>query len=232
MSGKPRIAVLMDENTSTGGTRYDMTKAYFKAVHDAGGLPFGIPYFEDIVAPTVAEFDGLLGVGGRFAYPNDWYVDGMSAKSPVSERFDVEKALMQGFLAKDKPVLGLCAGMQMLVCLHGGRLLSDVKALGPQILPHDDRESPHTISIKPGTLLSRILGETDIEVNTFHREAIGQLSDAVIASAHAPDGVIEAIELPVYRFALGVQWHQELFVGTSHPGQKIFEAFIQAARRV
>jgi putative glutamine amidotransferase len=230
MSTRPRIAVIMDENTSVDGTRYDMTKAYFTAIHQAGGLPFGIPYFEDIVGPVIASFDGFLSVGGRFAFPDEWYRDGEVSRSPPSERLEVETALMRAFLDHDKPVLGICNGMQVLAALHGCLLSPDVRSLGPHVLEHDKRGSLHPVSIRPGTALSRITGTSEIHVNTFHREAVVEVSDKVVPSASAPDGIVEAIEIPTRRFALGVQWHQEAFASLDHPGNRIFAAFVEAAR--
>jgi putative glutamine amidotransferase len=66
-------------------------------------------------------------------------------------------------------------------------------------------------------------------VNTFHREAVAQLVPSVVASAYARDGIIEAIEVPASRFAIGIQWHQELLVGIEHPGNRLFQAFVEAA---
>jgi putative glutamine amidotransferase len=229
MQRKPRIAVIMDENTSVDGTRYDMTKGYFLAVHRAGGLPFGIPYFHDMVDAVVAEFDGFLSVGGRFAFPDSWFHDGQVSKAPVSERLEIEAALMRGFLELDKPVLGICNGMQVLAGLNGCRLSPDLRSLGSHVMEHDRRGHLHPVEIKQGTALSRILGRSDLTVNTFHREAVVEVSDRVVASAHAEDGIIEAIEVPAQRFAIGVQWHQELFASQSHPGNKLFEAFVQAS---
>ncbi|WP_134498311.1 gamma-glutamyl-gamma-aminobutyrate hydrolase family protein [Microvirga pakistanensis] len=231
MPHKPRIAVIMDENTSVDGTRYDMTKNYFVAVHRAGGMPFGIPYFIDMVGTVVDTFDGFVNVGGRFAFPDEWFADGQRSKAPRSERLEVELALMRGFLERDKPVLGICNGMQVLAGLHGCRLSPDVRAMGTHILEHDKRGHEHPVSIAEDTLLARIVGERTLSVNTYHREAVTGLSDGVVASAHAEDGVIEAIEIPSRRFALGVQWHQELFARQDHPGNAIFGAFVRAAER-
>jgi putative glutamine amidotransferase len=229
MPRRPRIAVIMDENTSVDGTRYDMTKGYFVAIQRAGGLPFGIPYFGDMVSPVIEEFDGFLSVGGRFAFPDAWYQDGEASRSPFSERLEIEQALMQGFLDRNKPVLGICNGMQILAALNGCRLSPDVRSLGPDILDHDRRGALHPVSIQPGTVLSRILGQPEIAVNTFHREAVVSLTTSVVASAHAEDGVIEAIEVPDKRFAIGVQWHQEAFAAQEHPGNRLFGAFVEAA---
>lgn len=231
MNRKPRIAVIMDENTSVDGTRYDMPKAYFVAVQRAGGLPFGIPYVPEMTGPVVEEFDGFLSVGGRIAFPDHWYIDGEMSRSPASERLEVEVALMRGFLERDKPVLGICNGMQVLAALHGCRLSPDVRSLGPHVMEHDRSGHFHAVAIRPDTALSRILRQDEIAVNTFHREAVVVLSDEVVASAHAEDGIVEAIEVPSRRFAIGVQWHPEAFATQDHPGNRLFDAFVQAAQQ-
>lgn len=230
MSRKPRIAVIMDENTSGDGTRYDTSKNYFTAIGRAGGLPFGIPYLADLVGPVVEEFDGFVSVGGRIGFPEAWYVDGDRSQYQPSDRLAVEQALMEGFLARNKPVLGICNGMQMLGCLHGCRMVSDVHSSWPGALNHDQRDALHEVRVENGTRLAGILGAEAFDVNTFHREALVELSDRVVAAAHGPDGVIEAIEVPARSFAIGLQWHPERFGPDEHPGTRVFDAFVAAAR--
>ena len=227
---KPRIAVILDENTSGDGTRYEASKGYFRAVRDAGGLPFGIPYLAELVDVVVSDFDSLLSVGGRFAYPDEWYLPGEDSKAPPSERFAVERAIVEGYLEKDKPILGICAGMQILACLNGCRLTPDLRAMIPTTFEHDRRGSLHTVQLVVGSHLADIIGQPSVEVNTFHREAIAQLATAVVASAYAEDGIVEAIELPSARFAIGIQWHQEL-LAADHPGNRLFQALVRGAAR-
>lgn len=226
---KPRIAIILDENTTTGGTRYETAKGYFRGVGKAGGLPFGIPYLPEVVDIVVNEFDGLVSVGGRFAYPDDWYISGEISKAPQSERLEVERAIVEGFLERDKPILGICAGMQMLACINGCRLTPDLRAFYPTANEHDKRDHLHAVEIVPESRLAKIIGKTRIEVNTFHREAIAQLSPAVLASAYADDGIVEAIEVISNSFAIGLQWHQELFVDADHPGNALFHGLVDAA---
>jgi putative glutamine amidotransferase len=231
MSSKPRIAVIMDENTSIDGTRYDTTKGYFTAVQRAGGLPFGIPYISEMIELVTEEFDGFISVGGRIQFPDEWYVPGDRSRYPSSERLEIEQALMRGFLDRDKPVLGICNGMQMLACLHGGRMVHEVRKAGPHILTHDGRTAMHSVEIVPGTILSRIVSTTRLDVNSRHQEAVVAVSDQAVVAARADDGVIEAVEIPSKRFAIGIQWHQELLARQDHPGDAIFKAFIQAAEQ-
>jgi putative glutamine amidotransferase len=227
----PQIAVLMDENTSSGGTRYEAHKGYFNEILTARGAPFGIPYAQELVSRVVREFDGFLAVGGRFAYPSEWYVDGHKTQSPHSDRLEVERSLMTSFLDAGKPVLGICAGMQMMACLHGSKLIANIETLWPSALPHDKKDWFHPITILDDTLLRRVVGTATVQVNSFHREAIAEVGVGVTVSARAEDGIIEAIELPSYSFALGIQWHQELLTADEHPARKIFTAFVDACRK-
>jgi len=231
MKYRPRIAVIMDENTSAGGDRYETSKRYFSAISRAGGVPYGIPFLADIVDLVIDEFDGFLSVGGRIHFPNDWYVVGDQSAYPLSDRFAVEAALMRGFLAKDKAVLGICNGMQMLGCLNGCRMVSDVYASWPDAITHDRHDLMHDVIVSPGTRMAEILGSQTFTVNTFHREALVEISKDVVVSARATDGVVEAIEIPSQSFAMGLQWHPERFDPADHPGTRMFDAFISAARK-
>ena len=230
MSRKPRIAIIMDENTQVDGTRYEVSKAHSVAIHQAGGLPFGIPYLADLVETVIDEFDGFVSVGGRINFPTEWYVDGDQSKFPVSDRLDIDRALMSGFLRRDKPVLGICNGMQMLAVPQRMPHGVGCSFASSDIIQHDERGLLHPAAIKAGTVLSRIVGVAELNVNTHHREAIVHVLDNVVASAFAPDGTIEAIEVPAHRFALGLQWHPEAFATADNPGNRIFKAFVDLDR--
>lgn len=228
MTKRPRIAVILDENTSGDGRRYEAAKAYFHAVRDAGGLPFGIPYLPEIVEPVLADFDGVLSCGGRFAFPDSWYLPGRRSKAPPSERFEVERAIVTGCIERGKPILGICAGMQMIAGLNGSRLTPDVRADNPGALDHDSRTTLHRVTLAGGSRLRALVGAPALLVNSFHREAVAEVGRGVQAVAHASDGVIEAIEANDHPFAIGVQWHQELLSGEGHPGDAIFRGFVDA----
>ena len=73
---KPKIAVMLDENTSCGGTHYETHKDYFSAIDQAGGVPYGIPYLADMVDPVINEFDGFFSIGGGVCFPSEWYQTG------------------------------------------------------------------------------------------------------------------------------------------------------------
>ncbi len=231
-NSRPRIAVLLDENTSGDASRYEASKKYFQAIDDAGGLPFGIPYLPAVIEQAIENFDGLLTTGSRFAFPPDWYLEGEVTAAPPSERFDIERRVTTGFLARDKPVLGLCGGMQVLAGLKGCKLVADTKRLSASGRDHCDPAAEHGIALVAGTRLAEIASAAVFEVNTLHKESVAEVPDGVVISAFAEDGVIEAIELPDQRFALGLQWHQEKYAGRDHPGNGVFTAFVAACGTV
>ncbi|MFY0612430.1 MAG: gamma-glutamyl-gamma-aminobutyrate hydrolase family protein [Hyphomicrobiaceae bacterium] len=231
MKKTPRIAVILDENTSGDASRYEASKGYFEAVRRAGGLPFGVPYMTDLIPVVIDEFDGVVFTGGRYAFPDHWYLDGEFSKAPRSnDRVAVEQNIMEAYLARDKPMLGICAGMQTLACLNGCRLWADIQATCPNIQPHDQAGLLHPITLDRGSYLHAMVDTVEMRVNTFHREAIRQLSPGVRASAMSDDGIVEAIEVIDHRFAIGLQWHQERFTQPGHPGQAVFEGFINACQ--
>jgi putative glutamine amidotransferase len=124
---------------------------------------------------------------------------------------------------RDRPVLAICRGLQALNVALGGTLYQDLRAEVPGALRHEpdapwDAEgrlapSAHDVAVEPGTLLAGTTGRTRLAVNSYHHQAVREPGAGVRVAARAPDGVVEAIELPARRFVLGVQWHLELLDG-------------------
>jgi putative glutamine amidotransferase len=194
-------------------------------------LPFGVPYLPEIVATVIEDFDGLLCGGGRFAYPDEWYLGGTVSRAPSSQRLAIERAIVEGCLQRDKPILGLCAGMQLLACVSGCRLWPDARMASAQALDHDEQGGLHAVNVVPDTRLHALVMQTSLLVNSSHQEVVGEISARVVASARAEDDVIEAIEVTGRTFALGLQWHQERFAGSDHAGNRVFRGFVEACSR-
>jgi putative glutamine amidotransferase len=230
INDKPLIGIVMDENTSQGGANYDTGKGYFRAIEGAGGIAVGLPYSEDSIAFARLYCAGLMSTGARIAFPEAWYVTGEHSPAPFSERFEIERALVSVFLELDRPYLGVCNGMQMMGCLSGCQMSGNAKAYTDGTIAHDDRETRHAVTIIANTKLAAITGLSSATVNSFHREAIVKISDQVVVNALSPDGLIEGIERPDKRFALGVQWHPERLIEETNDARALFSAFINACR--
>ena len=229
LGDKPIIGIILDENTSQGGASYDTGKGYFRAIEKAGGVALGLPYAADSLAFARQQCAGLMSTGARIKFPSEWYVPGEESYAPQSERFHIERALVEAFLAEDRPYLGICNGMQMLGCLSACRMSGDAKSYTDGSIAHDDRTTRHGVKVTSGTKLSAITGLDHLLVNSFHREALVEISDQVVVSAYSEDGLVEAIERPDRRFVMGVQWHPERLIEETKDADALFKAFVRAA---
>jgi putative glutamine amidotransferase len=128
------------------------------------------------------------------------------------------------------PILGICGGQQLLAVVLGGTLIQHIPDTIPTALPHEQTTTHdlpgHEVEILPGTLLHRLVGRNNMQVNTSHHQAVKSPGNSTI-NALAPDGVIEGIEDGSKKFCLGVQWHPEYLVDAGD--QAIFAALIAAA---
>jgi putative glutamine amidotransferase len=226
---KPIIGIILDENTSQGGASYETGKGYFRAIEKAGGVALGMPYAPDSLDFARTHCAGLMSTGARIKFPSEWYVPGQESYAPQSDRFAIERALVETFLAEDRPYFGICNGMQMLGCLSGCRMSGDAKSYTDGSIAHDDRSTRHGLKVTPGTKLHAITGLDYLQVNSFHREALVEISDQVIVSGFSDDGLVEAIERPDRRFAMGVQWHPERLIDETADADALFKAFVAAA---
>lgn len=212
MSPRPRIGITLDADAA--GRRYELPRGYVEAVLDAGGLPILLPHAVDVAGAYLALLDGLVVSGGDFDVPPELYGEarrpGCGPSRPERTRF--EKDLLEAALAARLPVLGVCGGMQLLDVVRGGTLWQDLP--GEAGLRGHEQPAPkdvpsHEVTIAPGTQLAALSGAGPLMVNSTHHQAVREPGPGVLVSARAPDGVVEAIELPDLPFALGVQWHPE-----------------------
>ena len=233
---KPLIGIVLDNEEKGAYSEYPyyvLRKHYFNAVSKAGGIPVGIDHSVDNIEDYVQMLDGLLMPGGDYDIPPGVYGDNEVHESVVTKvgRLDFDWKITQKFLDADKPVLGICAGEQLLAVMHGGTLVQDIESEVNDCLDHyqSDREAiAHDVTIEEGTLLHKIIGATKQGVNSHHHQSVKAVSDKFIVSALSSDGIIEAIEVKDKKFCLGVQWHPEFL---NNPGEfKIFEAFILACK--
>ena len=233
---RPIIGITLDSEPPGGYSKfpwYALRENYFGAVAAAGGLPMALPHEPEMAAAYLDEIDGLVCTGGAFDVDPALY--GGGDKHPTVKTKDrrtaFEFAVTEGALARDMPVLGICGGQQLLHVVLGGTLIQHIPEVVPDALAHEQPnprdQAGHHVKVMKGTLLHRIVAAETLAVNSAHHQAAKDVPDGVVVDALAPDGVIEGIEAPRYRFCLGVQWHPEFHI--SEGDRKIFSAFVAAA---
>lgn len=230
---RPRILITTDVSLNEKGQpRATSYLSYIAAVQRAGGLP--------ILAPPLAELAReLLELAHGVVIPGGDDLDAELLGEPPHEsivimdrrRQDSDLAIIREVLARDVPFLGICLGMQMLAFAAGGKILQDIPSMHPGALEHQSdsaNRKRHPVTVEPGTKLASLVGSGEAEVNTTHHQAVRSVAGEVVISARAPDGIIEAIELPQRSFCMGVQWHPEDLMG-ERVSDPLFAALVTAA---
>ncbi len=236
---RPIIGITVDSEEPGGYSRFPwmaLRENYCTAVARGGGLPVLLPHGAAGVADYVRMIDGLIVSGGNFDVdPTLFGASSRHASVKLKEaRTAFEFALIEAALAADVPVLGICGGQQLLHVVLGGTLIQHIPDEVPGALAHEQpnpRDEPgHSVTVRAGTLLHRVVERAEMPVNSAHHQAAGKVPEGVVVNAVAPDGVIEGIEAPARRFCLGVQWHPEFEI--SEGDRRIFAAFVAASGEV
>lgn len=213
---------------------YALRQNYANSVIKAGGIPVMIPYQMGAIDDILNMIDGLIIPGGDEDINPKFY--GQTVQSDKvktnDERGLFELTLLQKALEVDKPFLGICNGMQLLNVVLGGTLIQHIPDFAPSDINHeqpDPKDVPsHLIHIKEGTMLASLSTQKELLVNSTHHQGIDKLGDGLVASAIAPDGIIEAIESSRHKFALGALWHPEYL--NSELDMNLFSALICATK--
>ena len=236
MTGRrPRIGLTLDVDPD--GQRYEIKQVYVEAVSSAGGLPVLLPHAGAVAGAYLALLDGLVVTGGAFDIPPELYGEARRQACGPSrpERTRFEKEVLEAALATGLPVLGICGGMQLLNVVRGGTLYQDL----PTDAGIEGHEQPapkdrptHAVKVAAGSLLWRLLGAgvPEHRVNSTHHQAVKEPGTGVLVAATAPDGVVEAIELPDLPFAIGVQCHPEAVLKHDPRQAGLFAGLVEAAR--
>ena len=232
---QPVIGLTLDHEPPGGWSKfpwYAIRENYCNAVRHAGGLPILLPHDPDAASDYVERIDGLIVTGGGFDV--DPALFGASTRHPTvttkDRRTAFELAATRIALSREKPVLGICGGQQLLNVALGGTLIQHIPDEIPGALPHrqpNPRDDPgHAVRVIPGTVLHRITGAERLAVNSAHHQAVKEAGPGLVIDAVAEDGVVEGIEDPRHRFCVGVQWHPEFEINEAD--RRIFRAFIEA----
>lgn len=208
------------------------------AIAAAGGLPVYVPpgLDDDTLREIYARLDGLLLPGGPDVRPHLYGQEQHPATQVIDDPRDAtELTLARWALADNLPVFGICRGHQVLNVAMGGTLVQDIPSQVETALTHDIPDGQprstriHDVTIAPESRLASILGQTRVSVNSLHHQSVQEAAPGAVVTASAPDGVVEAIEVPGKPFALSVQWHPEDLYTGDPAMARLFEEFVRAA---
>jgi len=211
---RPVIAVTAYRETARWGIwerPADLLPAtYADAVWQAGGQPLIVPAIPGAAAEVLVAVDALIVAGGADMDPQAYGAVPHARLGEVRpDRDAAELDLVREALSAGVPMLGVCRGAQVLNVALGGTLhqhLPDVTRVehrgGPGVY------TPTEVRLTPGSRLGALLGAAAV-VCCYHHQALDLLGEGLVAVGLAPDGAIEAVELPGEHWVVGVQWHPE-----------------------
>ncbi len=177
---------------------------YARAVLRAGGLPIHLPIDADPL-DYLGVVDGLLFTGGADLDPATYNASNeASTFEPLRDAYEL--ALLSGALEADIPTLGICRGLQLINVHAGGSLNQDEPSHARYDV--DPSARTHSVTIEPASRLSLMFGAS-AEVNSLHHQTVDTLGEGLSVVARAPDGTVEAVEMPG-RDLIAVQWHPEM----------------------
>lgn len=234
MRNRPLIGITAGLNDQE---KYQVLSRYFmEAITSQGALPVMLPLTTDekLLQSYVDELDGFLFSGGADVDPllfGEYQHPACGSICPLRDEHELTLArllLKQG----SKPVLGICRGLQVLNIALGGDIYQDLPAqYDGNLIAHRQKQPSyypsHPVDVAADSLLHRICGSEKLMVNSLHHQAIRKVGQWQTC-ATAPDGVIEAAELPGHPFFLGVQWHPERLYESDSAAKALFSAFVNA----
>jgi putative glutamine amidotransferase len=244
---RPVIGIPTQTLQSLGGVSAEippswvMSQRYILTLTSVGAVPWLIPLVDDDTLRGIYErLDAVFLPGGADIDPRTYGAD----PHPLCDKTDrdrdrVEVALARWALEEEKPVLGVCRGMQLINVAAGGTLYQDLAEELPGAIKHDyfpfrgqsfARDFlAHDVDVAKGTRLADLLGAGNVRVNSMHHQGVKALGQGLVSTAISPDGLIEALEGERDSYLVAVQWHPEALTDNDARTRQLFADFIAAA---
>ncbi len=216
-----------------------MLPGYMDLIRDCGGLPiiFPLKASEEEIEQLCEMCSAFLLTGGHDVCPSRYSHPKYETCGVIcDDRDSLEISVFKHALKHDKPVFGICRGIQLINAICGGTLYQDLPtehshkiSVNHQMTPPYD-DTCHSVKIIENTPLHKITEELTLNVNSYHHQAIKDLSPDFEIMATSEDGLIEAIYMPTKRFIMAVQWHPEFNFKKEPSSRKMIQAFVESCR--
>ena len=232
---KPIIWISIDTGINKSYSQfpwYAVRINYINSILNSNGIPLMLPSKPELANHYFNLVDGILLTGGDFDIDPTIY--GEKKDKLVNHldkpRTNFELKLAKLALKKNKPILGICGGQQLLNVALSGSLIQHITKTNIKHEQTQSRDKPsHKVQINLKSKLYKIVKKKEFRVNSAHHQAIKKVGKNLNVNAIAEDGVIEGVELNKHKFFFGIQWHPEFFI--SNYDKKIFKAFVKACHK-
>ena len=229
----------MEGGFSPGLERAYVNQDYVRALTLAGAVPLLLPVIEDenAIRAQMERVDGILLSGGYDIDPLQYGEEPHGQLGFIFPEVDKHQLAVARIANElQKPMFGICRGMQVINVAFGGTLYQDLSSqLSEECLLHNQKAKryvpSHGVDITENTKLHHIFSERSIITNSFHHQAVKDIAPGFIVNARAKDGVIEGIEKTEGAFTVAVQWHPEMMAETSLEMLTLFQAFVRAVEK-
>ena len=213
-----------------------MLPGYFEGISQAGGVPIMLPLSvdKDGLDQLIEMCDGFLFSGGHDVSPeiyNEKPLDNLV--SSCIRRDEMEAYILKKAIEIDKPIFGICRGIQFINAALGGSLYQDLPTQHKSEVEH--HQTPpydipvHKVKIVKDSPLYNCLNTELLEVNSYHHQAVREVAPVLKTMALSEDGLVEALYKPDNKFLWAVQWHPEFSYKTDEKSRMIFKKFVDAS---
>lgn len=213
-----------------------MLPGYLQLLENAGASPMVFPLTDNptVLNKCLEAVSGILFTGGHDISPEIYGEDVLPQCGEIcSLRDTMEQYIFNKAMEYDMPVLGICRGIQLFNVMLGGTLYQDLFTQRNSDVNHvmtpPYNRTVHKVSVLPNTPLSEILGDGDIDVNSYHHQAIKDISKKLEINGVSQDGLTEAVSVKNKTFALAIQWHPEFDWKVNDNSVKLVKAFVNSA---
>ena len=230
---KPLIGLTSSHDVDEN--RFGVLARYTTAVEQSGGVPIMIPLTEsaDCIRKYAEICDGVIFPGGDDVHP---HVYGACVHEKCGEmtplRDVLELKLAEMLFELDKPLFGVCRGIQAIGVAFGCTLYQDIPSEYSREICH--RQKPpysmpaHKVNVIKDSLLYKVTGKETLYTNSMHHQSLKNQGEKITVDAYADDGTVEAIEIKGMKFALAVQWHPEHLYHTDPAAKALFDKFVES----